>query len=718
MNFLAPLFLVGALAIAAPIIFHLIRRISREKMTFSSLMFLQPTPPRVTRRSRLENLWLLLLRCLVLCLLALGFARPFLQRPVADTAFQGRGKKQALLIDASASMRRENLWSDARAKAEEYLRRASPADVVAVFTFDTSLHPLVSFEQWSAMGLAERSALAAKKLAEARPGWSATHFGNALLAAVEALEEARNREHQTPVPGQIVLITDLQEGGRLDGLQGYEWPRGVEVIVEPLKARRPTNAGLQLVTERDNAGNATNLAGLRIRVSNSSTARREQFRVGWVRAGENNFLGAPVDLYVPPGQSQISSAPKMPPDAAAEQMVLRGDDDDFDNTVYWAPPRAKAINLLYLGEDSEKDSTQPLYFLQRAFQPASQRSVQINIRALGTAPASSDTNNAPLVIVTSPLAEEQSAFLKRSVTEGKSVLLMMRTAAAAQTIADLAGLGRVSATEASAGGYAMLGQIDFEHPIFAPFAEARFSDFTKIHFWKHRRLEADQIPGARVVARFDNGDPAFVQVPVGKGNLFVLTSGWHPADSQLALSSKFVPLLFSILEQSGRISVPASQFVVGEAVMMEDWANATGERPMTVRKPDGAQVELPAGDKKFSQTDQVGIYTVTSAQPPFRFAVNLAAEESRTAPMPIEELQRLRVPLKQELIQTAKREEARRQRLQAEELERRQKLWRWLLVSALAMLLLESWLAGWATRRAGAQAGGDRGDLVKAGEQT
>ncbi len=86
--------------------------------------------------------------------------------------------------------------------------------------------------------------------------------------------------------------------------------------------------------------------------------------------------------------------------------------------------------------------------------------------------------------------------------------------------------------------------------------------------------------------------------------------------------------------------------------------------------------------------------------------------------MPIEELQRLRVPLKQELIQTAKREEARRQRLQAEELERRQKLWRWLLVSALGMLLVESWLAGWATRRAGARADGDRGDLEKVGAQT
>ena len=74
MSFLAPLFLIGAAAIALPILFHLIRRTSKDKTIFSSLMFLLPTPPRVTRKSRLENILLLILRCLVLCLLALGFA--------------------------------------------------------------------------------------------------------------------------------------------------------------------------------------------------------------------------------------------------------------------------------------------------------------------------------------------------------------------------------------------------------------------------------------------------------------------------------------------------------------------------------------------------------------------------------------------------------------------------------------------------------------------
>src|SRR5262249_12048441 len=103
MSFLAPLFLVGGLAVALPIVFHLIRRTSKEKMTFSSLMFLRPTPPRVTRRNRLENIFLLCLRCLVLCLLALGFARPFLQKPMVADLGNGKSKKILLLVDTSAS---------------------------------------------------------------------------------------------------------------------------------------------------------------------------------------------------------------------------------------------------------------------------------------------------------------------------------------------------------------------------------------------------------------------------------------------------------------------------------------------------------------------------------------------------------------------------------------------------------------------------------------
>src|SRR3990172_8871926 len=123
MSFLAPLFLLGGLAVALPVVFHLVRRSSREKMAFSSLMFLKPTPPRMTRRNRLEHIFLLLLRCLAICILALGFARPFFQKPMAATPNNTAGAQVVLLVDTSASMKREGVWADAMKKAEAALKK-------------------------------------------------------------------------------------------------------------------------------------------------------------------------------------------------------------------------------------------------------------------------------------------------------------------------------------------------------------------------------------------------------------------------------------------------------------------------------------------------------------------------------------------------------------------------------------------------------------------
>ena len=100
MSLLAPLYFLGALAVGLPILFHLIRRQPKGQVEFSSLMFLRPTPPRLTRRSRLDNWFLLLLRALALTLLAAAFARPFLRsvalfgRSVARSQDRADGRHQ------------------------------------------------------------------------------------------------------------------------------------------------------------------------------------------------------------------------------------------------------------------------------------------------------------------------------------------------------------------------------------------------------------------------------------------------------------------------------------------------------------------------------------------------------------------------------------------------------------------------------------------------
>jgi hypothetical protein len=80
--------------------------------------------------------------------------------------------------------------------------------------------------------------------------------------------------------------------------------------------------------------------------------------------------------------------------------------------------------------------------------------------------------------------------------------------------------------------------------------------------------------------------------------------------------------------------------------------------------------------------------------------VNLDAAESWTAPLAVDEFEHLGVPLKARETDIATRI-AQQRHLHDAELEGRQKLWRWLTLSALVVLLVETWLAGWLTRRAG-----------------
>ena len=251
----------------------------------------------------------------------------------------------------------------------------------------------------------------------------------------------------------------------------------------------------------------------------------------------------------------------------------------------------------------------------------------------------------------------------------------------------------MTVTEA-AGDYALLGEVDFRHPLFAPFDDPRFNDFTHIHFWKHRRLEIPAGVKSQVVAKFDDGSPALTQITVGKGTLLVLTSGWNPTDSQLAVSSKFPPLMETMLEWSGG-GVPARcQFRTGDAIPSPPSPDAT----VQWQKPGGTNVSLPSG-APFLDADTPGIYSAIAAGKEIKFAVNLRLEESRVAPLPVDELARLGVPLGTAGDQTAAPKLERQRQLQRAELESRQKLWRWLIVAALAITFGEVLLSGSLARR-------------------
>jgi hypothetical protein len=646
-------------------------------------MFLTPTPPRTVRRRKLEHIFLLILRCLCLLLLAAGFARPFFARDTAMPAVPETGRQLVLLLDTSASMRRPGLWDKARAVADEYLSRAGPADSVAVMTFDRQPRALVGFSEWLAWPLDQRAALARARLVSVTPGWMDTGLGRALTSAAD---QFRGSSAASPASRrEIVLITDLQEGSQLDGLQGHDWPAATRVLVERVEGKPQSNAGLEIL---EPASSASPENDIRVRVTNSRDSRRDKFHLAW-----RDEPGAAVEIYLTAGQTRTFPAPKPPKGMKTGILQLSGDDADFDNLSYFTAPEVEDLKIAYLGAEGTEDPGGLLYYLARVFPATPRRKVQLVSRGTNGALVSELLTSASLAVLPGSLNKEETREVRAWLQGGKTALLVLTNAQSGQTLAGLLDVPDVTVTEA-AGDYALLGEIDFRHPLFTPFDDPRFNDFTHIHFWKHRRLVIPPGITARVLAKFDDGLPALTQITVGKGNLLLLASGWNPAESQLAVSSKFPPLMEKILEWTGGGAPARCQFRTGEAIPAPNLSGADAQW----QKPNGAQVTLPSG-APFLDTDAPGIYRASIAGKELHFAVNLRLEESRVAPLPADELARLGVPLGTPGEPPPTPKFQRQRQLQRAELESRQKIWRWLIIAALAITFGEILLSGSLARR-------------------
>jgi len=349
---------------------------------------------------------------------------------------------------------------------------------------------------------------------------------------------------------------------------------------------------------------------------------------------------------------------------------------------------------VFLGDDAPDDTRGLRYYVDSALAETPQRKAEVVSRKAADALAEAELQGTQLVVVAAALPEAKAALLRRFAEGGGQVMWVLRDVASAQGLAGLTGTTDLQVKEAPKRDFALLGRVDTRHPLFSPFGDARFGDFSRIHFWNHRLIDSDTMPGSRVVAAFDNGDPFLVEHPLGRGRVIVATSGWQPADSQLALSTKFVPLLDRVLRGDEPPQVQ-TQYAVHDSITLPSGA-ATQKR--TVHTPDGHQMDLPAAATTFDDAAQPGIYRLALGERELPLAVNVAADESRTAAVPVEELEQWGAKLGN---RAAPDELATRQRqLQVLELENRQKLWRWLIVVVIGLLFAETLLAGALTRRA------------------
>ncbi len=527
MSFLTPAFLLGALAVAVPIVLHFLRRERLPQAPFSDVRLLRGVRMEQTRRQRLRELLLLALRVAALLLLALAFARPF----VADRPAAGEGAT-VVLVDTSFSVSAPGQAAEARGLAHAAVDAAPPGRLVGVVAFDDEARVAAP------LALARAAAHAAVDRLTPRPRGTRYREG---LAAASALIGDR--------PGRVVVVTDLQAAGWEAAGTG---PLSPHVEVE---TRRVTAAAGNLAVvgvDREPSGAAVRLSrwggsgdGARVTIEVDGTVVDESVHdVGW---GEST-IRRPVTL---PASGLLTVAVSDPAGYPADDRRYRR----------LEPADAGEVLLVTDGGGL------PEVYLERALAPGGGTGgftvATAAASALGQRPALLTEAAVAVLAGTRGLGRTGREALAAFVRGGGGLLAVGGAAAAAAARAGLLGAGAgldPAVTRAHAEPVALV-PADGRHPLVGALGGLA-GRLGRSRFGRTAELDP---AGGGVVLSFTDGAPALVEHAAGAGRVLVFASDLRNDGNDLPRRPEFVPFVHEMVGYLAARPARPREFVVGAA---------------------------------------------------------------------------------------------------------------------------------------------------------
>jgi hypothetical protein len=220
-------------ALGLPILVHLLTLRKRRAREIPTLRFLKEIENTRLKRVQLTRWLLLLVRLLFLAALILAFARPLL---TSGATFLPGGREPLsllLLLDDSGSSRLpaesgRSVWEQVRDGVLERLQRLEPRDRVWLLPLSNPAEQVGPLTPDAAR----------QRLAKWNPSWGAAHLDEALESALATLERDGSTRRQ------LLLLSDL----RLDAPRWPQakLPRGVQPLLAPVPSRAAGTAPLEL----------------------------------------------------------------------------------------------------------------------------------------------------------------------------------------------------------------------------------------------------------------------------------------------------------------------------------------------------------------------------------------------------------------------------------------------------------------------------------------
>ncbi len=515
MSFLYPAFLLGSLAIALPIILHLLRRDVAPEVPFTAVRLLRRSPIDRPARRRLRELLLLIARVIALLLLAAAFARPYIQGATPANV-------RVVAIDRSYSMTGGDRFARALDAARAAIDGAGSGERVALIAFDDRAEVLA---QPGGAGDARAA------LATVRSGFGATRYGPVFAKALELAAGAR---------GHVVIVSDLQRSG-WDGQSPARLPAGWQLDVQ------------------DVGGVATNLAVTAVDIEADrvvATLRNSGAspRTGTVRAAlDAREVAHATYTLSANGTARVPIAWRAPGAGALAVSIDDPDGFEADNTRYVALGSHGAIKMLLVTTGGQSGA-----YLARALGTTATEAdaagaidadVVTGARVAELTPDQLASYPVMALLSTRGVERRVRDTLIARVQQGAGLLLAAGPDLDAGVISGLTdwkpelairpdeGTGCQGARVPGCDQPLTLAVTDLRHPIFRPFG-ALMVNLGQVRFERTWRVSSD---GWTMVARFSNGTPALMERPLGQGRVLLFASDLDRRWNDFPLHPAFVP---------------------------------------------------------------------------------------------------------------------------------------------------------------------------------
>jgi hypothetical protein len=685
--FLNPLLLYGLIGVSVPIIIHLMNRRKFQRVRWAAMRFIMTSVQKNRRRMQIEDLLLLLLRCLIVALLACVLARPILER----VGMLGRQPVTAvILLDNSYSLAKtdglKTRFGEAKKAADEVVANLPAGSQASLFLFSNTVRDVIP-SPTSDLALVREKIRQATLSDHATDVFAGLQRAQAALAATPGL----NRE--------IYVITDGQATGWHRGGSGGGGDGGRIVrLLQETKDAAATR--VILVTDAD----TKNLAVTAVRLTTELPTVNKvlRFEVEVTNFGEAVVREVPVRLFVDEGALPVEEAvvdvvPARGSKSVSLHARLRGEGfhavtarvagdllgtDDARSVVVNALKQVRV--LLVNGESGREGREEDVYFVREAMQPVGVESrpnyfIQTRtITASEMAQTSLDSYDAVVLANVASLPRTMAATLEKFVGDGRGLIVFPGPNVTASFYNDQlykersllpAALGEAVGDSNQGERFEVLQSTRFEHPIMTLWNDEGRGNPAVAHFFRMYDLRMDAtsiatapattraaefLPGKpAVVASFANGKPAILERTFGDGRVVLFASTANTQWNDLPVrASIFIPMMHRVLDsilerQDEQLAISVgdsfshrmSSATLGkEAQITRLKMPGSGDTSEGPAAPDAVRIDMQ--DRwpmiAYDRTELAGIYRVAVSETPddpILFAVQADTAESDLLPL-------------------------------------------------------------------------------------